>query len=347
MGEVFRKILYSVQVQVFAVAFLLTLALFLQLHWQGFSLQTVLVDSISLFVLTFFSIRLMNVVQRFFNSAKPFNTSNTSLILLLVVLVLGINYWLSIAFHSPKDTAYVSYTRTTLGFRWIAVSLLFLFVHLRYWSRGRQDREIALKTRAIERERDAIQIEINSIQQQFKPHFLFNSLNSINALTMSNPEEARKMIQLLSEFMRGSIQTDQNKTVTLKEEIKHLRLYTDIEKVRFGDRLTVVYDIPEDLENHRLPALILQPLMENAIKYGLYGNTEGITISIKAMTKDDALIIVVSNPFDEVTQAANKGTGFGITSVERKMLLIYRRSNLLTTKTKNAIFIATLKVPQT
>jgi len=342
----FRKVLYAVQIQAIAIISLLSIALFLQLYLQGFSIQTALIDSGSLFLLIFFSVRLMNLVQRFFNSSKPFNTSNTSLILLLIVLVLAANYWLSRAFHNLEDTAYINFYNATLGFRWVSVSLLFLFIHLRYWSHTRQERNTALKTRAIERERDSIMIEINTIQQQFKPHFLFNSLNSINALTMNNPDEARKMIQLLSEFMRGSIQTNQHKTITLREEIKQLQLYTDIEKVRFGDRLTVEYDIPEELESCTLPVLILQPLMENAIKYGLYGNIDGITITVKATMKDHELHVIVSNPYDEITQKTNKGTGFGINSIERKMLLIYSRSNLLTTKKENAIFKVTLKVPQ-
>jgi LytS/YehU family sensor histidine kinase len=187
---------------------------------------------------------------------------------------------------------------------------------------------------------------MNSIQQQLKPHFLFNSLNSINALTITDPEEAQKMVQLLSEFMRGSIQEHQNELVTLQEEIHHLQLYTNIERVRFGDRLKVEYDIPKTSLEHKLPFLILQPIIENAIKYGLYGNTEEVTITIEVEVIENTLKVIVTNPFDAITQQTNKGTGFGIRSIERKLLLMYQRSNLLKTQTKNSIFTATLQIPQ-
>lgn len=228
----------------------------------------------------------------------------------------------------------------------MSISLLFSFIHLRFWNSKRLDREEKMKEIAIENERAIVKIEMNSIQQQLKPHFLFNSLNSINALTMKDPEEAQKMVQLLSEFMRGSIQQNQNELVALKEEIRHLQLYTDIERVRFGDRLNVDYEIPEELLKMKLPFLILQPIIENAIKYGLYGNTEEITIGIQAEMIENMFVINVTNPFDTITQQTNKGTGFGIRSVERKMLLMYQRSNLLKIHSENSIFTATLQIPQ-
>ena len=146
--------------------------------------------------------------------------------------------------------------------------------------------------------------------------------------------------------MRGSIQQHQSELVSLKEEIRHLQLYTDIEKVRFGDRLHVNYEIEESLLDMKLPFLILQPIIENAIKYGLYGNTDQVTIALLARMHENHLEIAVSNPFDVITQETNKGTGFGIRSIQRKLLLIYQRSNLLKTQTENSIFTATLQIPQ-
>jgi LytS/YehU family sensor histidine kinase len=163
---------------------------------------------------------------------------------------------------------------------------------------------------------------------------------------MTNPEEAQKMVQLLSEFMRGSIQQHQSELVDLQEEIRHLQLYTNIEKVRFGDRLNVKYEIDDNLMATKLPFLILQPIIENAIKYGLYGNTDEVTISISVKMEENILEVAVSNPFDSITQETNKGTGFGIRSIQRKLLLIYQRSNLLKTQTKNSIFTVTLQIPQ-
>jgi len=341
-----KNILLSVKWQALIIASLLAFALIANLNALQFAYQTILWDALPLFVLTLLSILLLDVIQRYFNSKVAFNTSNTALILLLFIITISSNYWLATSFHYSEDTHYLPFLEATFAYRVIIVAMLFLFSHMRFWSAGRQLREVESKALAIAQQRDMVQIEINSIQQQLKPHFLFNSLNSINALTMTNPEEAQKMVQLLSEFMRGSIQQHQSELVDLKEEIRHLQLYTDIEKVRFGDRLDVMYEIDDDLMGMKLPFLILQPIIENVIKYGLYGNTDQITITISAKLNNETLEISVSNPFDAVTQETNKGTGFGIRSIQRKLLLIYQRSNLLKTQSKNSIFTATLQIPQ-
>ena len=106
------------------------------------------------------------------------------------------------------------------------------------------------------------------------------------------------------------------------------------------------YEFEDDLLDKKLPFLILQPIIENAIKYGLYGNTDKVTILISAKMNEERLEIAVSNPFDAITQETNKGTGFGIRSIQRKLLLIYQRGNLLKTQAKNSIFTATLQIPQ-
>lgn len=328
------------------IASLLAIALSWNLNAQGFHYQTVLLDCLSLLVLTLLSLLLLDVIQRYFNSKLAFNTSNTALLVLMFAITISVNYWLASSFHRSTDSGYLHFLNATIVYRSVIVGLLLLFAHMRFWSARRQQREVESKALAVAQQRDMVQIEIKSIQQQLKPHFLFNSLNSINALTMTNPEEAQKMVQLLSEFMRGSIQQHQSELVSLKEEIRHLQLYTDIEKVRFGDRLNVDYEIDDSLLDKKLPFLILQPIIENAIKYGLYGNTEEITISISAKMNENNLEISVSNPFDAITQETNKGTGFGIQSIQRKLLLIYQRSNLLKTQTKNSIFTATLQIPQ-
>ena len=115
--------------------------------------------------------------------------------------------------------------------------------------------------------------ELFKLRQQLQPHFLFNSLNSINALIGNRPDEARKMVQQLSDFLRGTIKKEETQWVTLQEEMQYLQLYLDIEKVRFGNRLSTAIEIGEDVSEMTLPALILQPIVENAIKFGLYDTT--------------------------------------------------------------------------
>ena len=200
------------------------------------------------------------------------------------------------------------------------------------------------------REQDTMKLareaELASLRQQLQPHFLFNSLNSISALAGSRPDEARKMIQQLSDFLRGTIKKDDQQLVTLKEELKHLQLYLDIEKVRFGHRLRTVIDKKDEAINLMLPSLLLQPLVENAIKFGLYDTIGEITIRILAHKQDSQLVIRVENPFDPQTAQPKSGTGFGLNSVQRRLYLLYARNDLLTTQQADTTFITEVKIPQ-
>lgn len=206
-----------------------------------------------------------------------------------------------------------------------------------------QDQKEADKRRT-EADSLAKEAELNSLRQQLQPHFLFNSLNSINALVVSQPQKARTMVQQLSEFLRGTLKKDQKDWIPLEEELQHLQLYLDIEKVRFGHRLSAT--VENNAEEAMLPVMLLQPVVENAIKFGLYDTTGEITISIKAKSADGYLLLQVKNPFDPETSSPKKGTGFGLASVQRRLYLLFARNDLLQTATDENIFITTIKIPQ-
>lgn len=202
------------------------------------------------------------------------------------------------------------------------------------------------ETRKQDAEKLTKEAELFKLRQQLQPHFLFNSLNSINALIGTRPEEARKMVQQLSDFLRGTIRKEEHQWVTLKEELEHLQLYLDIEKVRFGHRLKTVIECDETTEQLKLPALLLQPIMENAIKFGLYDTTEETEIRLTAIYEENSLVIKVMNPFDPETSAPRQGTGFGLQSVQRRLYLLFARNDLLTTETKENIFTITVRILQ-
>jgi two-component system, LytTR family, sensor kinase len=227
-------------------------------------------------------------------------------------------------------------------FCWLMIVLIAIMSYTWYYMKDQQASE--------KREQDAIKLaretELATLRQQLQPHFLFNSLNSISALAGAKPEEARKMIQQLSDFLRGTIRRDDHQMVSLEEELRHLQLYLDIEKVRFGHRLkTEVFTTPET-SALQLPSLLLQPIVENAIKFGLYDTTGDITISIKADTVDQELQIKVENPFDPETASPRQGTGFGLQSVQRRLHLLFARQDLVSTSQHENIFITTVKIPQ-
>lgn len=195
-------------------------------------------------------------------------------------------------------------------------------------------------------ERLAKEAELFKLRQQLQPHFLFNSLNSISALVSSQPEQARNMIQQLSDFLRSSIKKEEQQWTILSEELQNLQLYLDIEKVRFGHRLYTVIESEENSRGMKLPPMLLQPIVENAIKFGLYDTIEAVTISITAEVVNNYLQIIVQNPYDPETSYPKKGTGFGLNSVKRRLYLLFARNDLLEIKTDNNLFTTIVKIPQ-
>jgi LytS/YehU family sensor histidine kinase len=199
------------------------------------------------------------------------------------------------------------------------------------------------KSAAEQLARDA---ELYNLRQQLQPHFLFNSLNSISALVSVQPEQSRKMIQQLSDFLRGTLKKEENQWTSFREELEHLQLYLDIEKVRFGYRLHTDIDTSEESGKRQIPHMLLQPVVENAIKFGLYDTTGTVTIRIKALVEASYLVISVENPFDPETASPRQGTGFGLSSVQRRLYLLFSRNDLLKTKAENNLFTTTIKIPQ-
>ena len=202
------------------------------------------------------------------------------------------------------------------------------------------------RQRRNDAERLAKEAELFKLRQQLAPHFLFNSLNSISALIGSRPEQARKMIQQLSDFLRGNLKKEEQQWVPLSEELQYLELYLDIEKVRFGHRLTTAITCEDQCMGMKLPPMLLQPIVENAIKFGLYDTIDAVTISIRARFETNYVRIEVENPFDPETSRPKKGTGFGLTSIQRRLYLLFARPDLLETRVDNNLFTTIVRIPQ-
>ena len=228
------------------------------------------------------------------------------------------------------------------GAGFLLISSMSMF-SLLWYSQQEQKETDSRKTEAEQLSKEA---ELFKLRQQLQPHFLFNSLNSISALTGSNPEKARHMIQQLSDFLRGTLRKNEQQWNTLEEELKYLQLYLDIEKVRFGHRLQTEIIFTDENLRFKLPALLLQPVVENAIKFGLYDTIGQVIIKIIAATENDYLKIIVQNPFDVETSQPFQGTGFGLSSIQRRLFLLFARNDLLQTKKENGHFITTILIPQ-
>lgn len=186
--------------------------------------------------------------------------------------------------------------------------------------------------------------ELKMLRSQINPHFLFNSLNSISSLTITDPDGAREMVIKLSEFMRYSLSKKDEQPVSLRSELENLRLYLDIEKVRFGDRLSTEESIDENCLEIKMPVMILQPIYENAIKHGVYESTECVSIKTKVSCRENFLEIIISNNYDS-SPTLVKGTGTGLKNVSRRLDLFYGKKASIGTTKEKGIFTVTLFIP--
>jgi signal transduction histidine kinase len=162
--------------------------------------------------------------------------------------------------------------------------------------------------------------ELRSLRYQVNPHFLFNTLNSLSALVMTGKaERAEKMIQTISRFYRHSLANEPTADVALRDEFDLQQLYLDIEAVRFPKRLVCVFDLPTDLEDARVPGMILQPLVENSVKYAISAVARPVTITLAAREEFDRLVVTVSDDGPGVPQGARHGFGIGLANVRDRL----------------------------
>lgn len=171
----------------------------------------------------------------------------------------------------------------------------------------------------------AREAELRALRAQLNPHFLFNSLNSISSLAGSEPESARRMCQLLGEFLRTSLALGARDRVTLGEELDLAGRYLAIEQVRFGSRLAVERHVAPDAERCLVPPLLIQPLIENAVKHGVADRIEGGTIRIEADRHGGGLTIAVENPRDPEAPP-RRGQGLGLENVRRRLAALDPRA---------------------
>ncbi len=315
------------------------------MHWFGLPWDAAIIDSlISNSILFLACLLVMNILRYYLPKGEQY-INIFSICLLLSIIWLVLTKWLlklSLGHHAgyPDMLNHSLPIRFSIGFLLLGCVTMISIL----WYNQQEQKENEL--RKSDAEKLAKEAELFKLRQQLQPHFLFNSLNSINALIGSRPEEARKMVQQLSDFLRGTLKKEETQWVTLQEELQYLQLYLDIEKVRFGNRLSTMIESDEESKQLKLPALLLQPIVENAIKFGLYDTTGETVIRLQTEKKEGDLIIKVMNPYDPETSSPKQGTGFGLKSVQRRLYLLFARADLLSTDAKNNIFTTVVKVPQ-
>jgi two-component system, LytTR family, sensor kinase len=319
------------------------------LHYQvlikfGLSYQKAVADSlISNILLSAFCLLIINNMRYYLPGKERFWYLGVVSIALSAIWLGTVRATLWLLYNN--DDVYLNLLSNSSNIRF-AIGLLMTgcvtMLSMLWYTQQEQKASGAMKAEAASLLKEA---ELFKLRQQLQPHFLFNSLHSISALAGSNPEKARYMIQQLSDFLRGTLKKEEKQMIPLQEELQYLQLYLDIEKIRFGNRLNTVLNIDASAVNLLIPALILQPIVENAIKFGLYDTMEEVTITITANIVAHQLLIEVTNPFDPATYSGQKGTGFGLSSVKRRLFLLYESYQMLKTGFRENLFTTTLSFP--
>ena len=186
--------------------------------------------------------------------------------------------------------------------------------------------------------------ELKALKAQVNPHFLFNSLNSISALTSIDPARARDMCVLLGDFLRLTLGLGEKNLVRFSDELELLEKYLAIEKVRFGDRLRMHEEIQEDSKVCLLPPLLLQPLIENAVKHGIAGLPEGGDVRLNVQRQNGRLAILVENSWDPEAPPRRSG-GRGLKNVQLRLEARYGKDASLRVNTEGQLFQVSLNLP--
>ncbi len=256
-------------------------------------------------------------------------------------LLLGTYIMLGIIGFSDN---YETFIYTTLPWRFLIGILFYALITSFYYMiiyytgfNERMIKEVELKNLVTE-------AELKSLKFQINPHFIFNSLNSISALTEIDPGKAKSMILKLADFLRYILATNDCEKNKLSEELKNIRLYLEIEKVRFEDKFEFKEEIGAECENVEIPNMLLQPLFENVIKHAVYETLDKVILTLKCSRQDEFLKITIENDFDE-TSSPQKGTGVGLKNIYERLKLIYHIDTLMDVKKEKGKFSVTLFIP--
>jgi two-component sensor histidine kinase len=236
--------------------------------------------------------------------------------------------------------AFPNFTNTICyAFVMIAWSLFYFAVHS-YLDR-KQDRE-----RLLTAERLAHEARLHALRLQLNPHFLFNTMNAISTLVADRRnDEANEMLSRLSEFLRQTLDRGDTREIALADEVAFARQYLEIEKVRFGERLRVEVDVDPALATALVPPMILQPLVENAVRHAVLPSERGARVTIRARREGDAVMLSVRDDGDDAPHAAAKDTGIGLSNTRQRLTELYGSRSEVKLERGDAGVTVSLRIP--
>jgi two-component system, LytTR family, sensor kinase len=281
-----------------------------------------------------------------YNSIEEVSVGRLIIFHLIAASILcGIWVYISYAIYQPFIRDNNTFLRDGLpskifaGYIMYAIYLVFFYA-VNYYQSLKEKIKKESEYKALIRE-----AELQALKSQINPHFLFNSLNSISSLTISNPEKAQEMVINLSTFMRYSLMHNEKEMVSFSRELENIKLYLSIEKVRFGKKLNAEFEIDAHCMEAEIPNMILQPIFENAIKYGVYETTDQVTIKTICNCEGNFLKITIVNDYDAST-IKRRGEGIGLRNIRKRMEIIYNSPDLMKVTDHKTSFEVQLIIPQ-
>ncbi|QQN75402.1 sensor histidine kinase [Croceicoccus sp. YJ47] len=244
---------------------------------------------------------------------------------------------------SREEMMWRQLTDIALGRYFLLIAWAALYIALTQAQNAR-----TAERREGEYRRAAKAAELRSLRYQVNPHFLFNTLNSLSALVMTNrAQQAETMIQSISTFYRRSLSGDPSGDVPLAEEIELQRAYLRIESVRFPERLHTTFDVPDALGDARVPGMILQPLIENSVKYAVAPLTRPVTIRVAAEEEYGRLVLTIADdgPGDTLTGAKAEGCGIGVDNVRNRLRIRYGENATVVSGSTGAGWRTVIRMP--
>jgi two-component system, LytTR family, sensor kinase len=300
-----------------------------------------------------FNVLLAGFGLSFWYSARYISFESSSVPKILISHTLGgvvsVSIWLVMGFFitnflASSSEEYSTFFLNNVGWRFL-VGILFYFLiiafyYLIIYYTNFHDKilhENELKNLVA-------QAELKSLKFQINPHFIFNSLNSMSALTTIDPTKARSMILKLATFLRYTLVNNDRQKNKLSEELNNIRLYLEIEKTRFEDKFDFVEDVSPESKDELVPNMILQPLFENVIKHAVYESLEKITLKFESSIQNNFLNISLENNYDSSTNNS-RGCGIGLQNISERLKLIYGLNNLMSLEKAADKFKVNLYIP--
>ena len=271
------------------------------------------------------------------------------LITLSILACIIICIWLLAAyglcyFIGPDHIDYLQFLQDSLWWRWLQGLLYYIIMVLVYYLclyveqlNQKADNEIHLHKLI----KDG---ELNLLKSQINPHFLFNSMNSVNALILKNPDQAQSMLVALSDYLRYAVQSTQRVYACLADEMENIRRYLSIEQLRFGEKLQYEARIEPSCLEEKVPTMLLQPLFENAVKHGVYESLETVRILFTAKKEQGFLHLALSNNYDANGVSVKKGSGTGLQNTRERLRLLYGPEAAMQVKAEPPLFTVEIKI---